>query len=324
METLAGQALALLVAPFVQFAFAGSLFWLPYLAIAFAVALAVCWRGQGETPRAFCRKFFSRRVWAHPSAQADYAYYLVNAVLYPVIVAPLIVSGAAIGGTVEAALHRVFGAMAAPLLAPGAARIAYTVMFFLAYDGARYLAHSLLHDVPILWPFHKLHHTAEVLTPFTNFRAHPVELFVMGLVPNLATGLVSGIVWYAEAGAVGFYTFLGLHVFLLPFNALANLRHAELWISFGPVLNRWLISPAHHRIHHSAEARHFGRNRGFALAIWDRMFGTLDLPGEEERFRLGLGDGGDGAWHRVGRMYGWPFRDAAALLRHLSKVEARR
>ncbi len=281
------------------------------------MALVFYWAGHGGGAprwRPSRRRFFTRRIWAHPSSQADYAYYIVNSVLYPVIVAPLIVSGAVVGGAVDGALAHLFGPMGAPLVGQVAARVLYTVLFFLAYDGARYVGHCLLHDVPLLWQFHKLHHSAEVLTPFTNFRAHPVELFVMGAVPNLATGVVSGVVWYLAADTIGFYTFLGLHVFLLLFNTIANLRHFEVWISFGPVLNRWFISPAHHQIHHSRDPRHLGRNRGFELAIWDRMFGTLYVPGEEEELRLGLGDGMDGAWHRVGRMYGWPCRYALAHL----------
>jgi hypothetical protein len=43
------------------------------------------------------------------------------------------------------------------------------------------------------------------------------------------------------------------------------------------------------------------------------MFGTLYVPGAAEELRLGLGDGTDGAWHGVGRMYAWPFRYALAL-----------
>ena len=167
--------------------------------------------------------------------------------------------------------------------------------------------------MPLLWQFHKVHHSAEVLTPLTNYRAHPVELFLMAAVPSLATGLVSGIFWYVAADEIGVYTFLGAHVLVVGFNAFANLRHFEVWISFGPALNRWLISPAHHQIHHSRDPRHFGSNRGFELAVWDRLFGTLYVPGAVEELRLGLGDGTDGAWHRVGRMYGWPFRYALAL-----------
>ena len=49
----------------------------------------------------------------------------------------------------------------------------YTVLFFVAYDFGRFVAHSALHDVPVLWEFHKPHHTAEVLTPMTAFSAVP-------------------------------------------------------------------------------------------------------------------------------------------------------
>jgi sterol desaturase/sphingolipid hydroxylase (fatty acid hydroxylase superfamily) len=314
---VAPRILALLIDPFVQILFRGSLFWWPYLAISLGVALCVFVAGR-EGGRAalgeFRRRYLTRDLWAHPSSQADYAYYIVNSVLYPILVAPLIVSGAAIAASVHAGLDHAFGSPAAPAMSLGVARTVYTILFFVAYDFGRYVGHSLLHDVPLLWPFHKPHHSAEVLTPFTNFRAHPVELFVMGAAPNAATGLVSGILWYAMAGEIGFYTFLGLHVSIAAFNTIANLRHSPVWISFGPVLNRWLISPAHHQIHHSREARHFGKNRGFELAIWDRLFGTLYLPVRGEAFGFGLDDGSEPSWHSVGRLYGWPFRYALAHL----------
>jgi sterol desaturase/sphingolipid hydroxylase (fatty acid hydroxylase superfamily) len=311
INELGGRALALLIDPWVQFAIQGSIFWWPYLASALAIALAGFWLARGggtATLGAFFRFAFARRIWAHPSAQADYAYYLVNAILYPLMVAPLIVSGAAIAALIEHALRAGFGASPVPALGVPAWRVLYTLFFFAAYDFGRYAAHSALHDVPLLWQFHKVHHSAEVLTPITNFRNHPVELFVSALVPNLCTGVASGVLWYLAAGEIGFYSFLGGHVLMMAFNAVANLRHFSVWISFGPRLNKWFISPAHHQIHHSREARHFGRNRGFDLAIWDRMFGTLYVPGAPEQFRLGLGDGTDGEWHSVSRLYLWPFR----------------
>ena len=188
-------------------------------------------RGGGLTTLGeFRRRFLSRRVWAHSSAKADYAYYIVNSILHPVIVAPLILSGAAVGARVEGGLTALFGPVGAPLLGVTAARVLYTVLFFIAYDFTRFVAHGLLHDVPVLWQFHKVHHSAEVLTPLTNYRAHPVELFLMAALPNLATELVSGVVWYLAADEIGVYMFLGAHVFLALFNTIANLRHFQVWI----------------------------------------------------------------------------------------------
>jgi sterol desaturase/sphingolipid hydroxylase (fatty acid hydroxylase superfamily) len=101
---------------------------------------------------------------------------------------------------------------------------------------------------------------------------------------------------------------MGLHVLIWAFNLVGNLRHSPVWLSYGPRLGRWLISPAHHQLHHSCEPRHWGRNRGFELAIWDRMLGTLYVPPvQPETFRMGLGDGSEASWHCVVRMYLRPF-----------------
>lgn len=168
--------------------------------------------------------------------------------------------------------------------------------------------------MPVLWLFHKVHHSAERLTPFTNYRIHPVELVVMAVVPNALIGLVSGIAWYASGGEVGVYTFFGLHVGVFAYNVIGNLRHWHVWVSFGPALNRWLLSPVHHQIHHSRDPRHYGKNRGYALALWDQLFGTLYVPQAPEPLTFGLGDGTDGEWHSVTAMYGRPFREAWDLL----------
>ena len=40
-------------------------------------------------------------------------------------------------------------------------------------------------------------------------------------------------------------------------------------------------SPAHHQVHHSTDPRHFDKNLGFALAVWDWLFGTLHIPARE-------------------------------------------
>src|SRR6185503_10340022 len=188
-------------------------------------------------------------------------------------------------------------------------KIAYTIFFFVAYDFGRFVAHSLLHDVRILWEFHKVHHSAEVLTPMTTFRAHPIDLAVMYWVPTVTTGVVTWLFHRFVDAGIGFYTFLGLHIVMWLGNLIGNLRHWQVWLSYGQTLNRWLISPAHHQLHHSAEPRHWGCNRGFELAIWDRLYGTLYVPSNQpETFRMGLGDGTDGKWNTLGRMYLWPFQ----------------
>lgn len=316
-ELWAVRILATTVHLFTHVFDSSSVVWWPFVLSAGLIALAVFWLKEGRTTaalREFRRRFLGRGIWLHPSSRADYAYYVVNGIVYPLVVAPLVIGGAAIAAAVQGGLADMFGARSEPLLDLGLSRAVYTLLFFVAYDFGRFAAHSLQHDVPLLWQFHKVHHSAEVLTPFTTYRAHPVDVVVLQIVPNLATGVVSGCVWYLSAGEIGFYTLFGLHVGIAAFNAIGNLRHWHVWISFGPTLNRWLISPAHHQIHHSIEPRHLGKNRGFELAIWDRLFGTLYAPTTEERFAMGLGDGTDGTWYSVIKMYVQPFRDAARCI----------
>jgi sterol desaturase/sphingolipid hydroxylase (fatty acid hydroxylase superfamily) len=311
------QVTARLVSPFFEFIFPDSLIWWPVLLSALLLAAAWFCVADGRGLAAlgeFRRRYLSRAIWGHRSAQVDYAYFIVNTICFPAIVGPLVLSGAALTAAMQAGLTYAFGPVTVPLFDSIVARTLYTILFFLAYDFGRFVAHNLLHEVPLLWEFHRVHHSAEVLTPMTNYRLHPIDLFVMQVCPNLATGLLSGVFFYLCGGAIGFYSFFGLHIGIAAFNAIGNLRHWHVWITFGPTLGRWLISPAHHQVHHSREARHLGKNRGFELAIWDRMFGSLYVPNLEESFAMGLGDGTDGAWNSVGRLYVWPFRYAMARI----------
>jgi sterol desaturase/sphingolipid hydroxylase (fatty acid hydroxylase superfamily) len=309
-------AVAYLFTAFFPFLQRQSQFYWPFLLSTLVVALVV-WRlalggegGRGAWGE-FRRRYLGRALWWHPSARADYRYYIINAVIYPLVAGPALVTGATIASGLDGAFRPLLGTAHALAQSGWAMKLGYTVLFFVAYDFGRFVAHSALHDVPVLWEFHKPHHSAEVLTPFTAFRVHPVDLAVMAWGSALTTGLVTWGFQRLGGPTITFYQFLEMHVLLWGFNLLGNLKHWQVWISYGRVLDRWLISPAHHQIHHSAEARHFGRNRGFELALWDRLYGTLALPRRGDEFRMGLGDGSDGRWHRVWKLYFWPLRSAA-------------
>ncbi len=80
-----------------------------------------------------------------------------------------------------------------------------------------------------------------------------------------------------------------------------------------------MLSPAHHQVHHSTDERHFDRNFGSTLAIWDRLFGTFYQPSEKrEALRFGLDD--DVAPHGLRAAIVTPLQGALAL----SPARARR
>lgn len=293
------------------------LYW-PYLLSALILTVAVYaltkGRRRGVILRGHDGGYFSRAVWWHPSARADYRFYVVNAILFPVLFGLLLVSDLWIADRIRGLLDALFGAREESQ-AGVASYIVYTVLFFLLYDFGRFFGHYIQHRSDLLWAFHKVHHSAEVLTPISNARAHPVDLLCMWTFAHALTGMLLGVFSYLHGGTAGFYTFLGLHIGIFVYNIFGNLRHSHVWLSYGPKLSRVFISPAMHQIHHSVEERHFGHNIGYALSVWDWMFGTLYVPRGEERFEIGLGDGSDARYHGVLRMYFVPLGEIAAGFR---------
>ena len=87
------------------------------------------------------------------------------------------------------------------------------------------------------------------------------------------------------------------------------LRHSQFWISFGPKWERWLISPAMHHIHHSANPKHFDKNMGGALSIWDRWFGTIYYADEEAVKTFGIGPETE-EFRSIKALYFRPFANA--------------
>ena len=299
------------------------LYW-PFLLSTLAIALSLWWY-RAQSARGFAGEYLSRRVWWHRSARADYKLYLLNGLALPALFGVLLFNEAQLLAVVQSWLgitETVGGTSGSTSIL---AKITYTVVFFVALDFGRFVAHCLLHDVPLLWEFHKVHHSAEVLTPLTSYRAHPVELILMAWGPVLATAAATLAFQLAFPGTVSFYTFFGLHVLIWISNLVGNLRHSPVWLSYGPAVGRWLISPAHHQLHHSCDPKHIGCNRGFELAIWDRLYGTLFVPGlQPEALKLGLGDDSEHRYHSVAGMYLLPFRTAFHELRRLFARGARR
>ncbi|MFO0630699.1 MAG: sterol desaturase family protein [Polyangiales bacterium] len=257
----------------------------------------------------------SPRVWAHPSALADYRLIAARAVLRALSFGAWTVSSIAVAALSLSWLRLNLGlpGLRAPSLAVGAL---FTLAAFVAEDLARFLAHLAMHRVPALWAFHRVHHSAEVLTPFTLYRTHPVEAALNQAAGALAVGLVTGVVAWAFGPALRGWQLFGVDALgLLWVLAGANLRHSHVWLSYGPRVERWLLSPAQHQVHHSRAAVHADKNLGTALAVWDRLAGSLYVTTHHERLRFGLSEAEAPIAHTVPSMLLTPFATIFAQAR---------
>lgn len=166
-----------------------------------------------------------------------------------------------------------------------------TLIIVITSDFCKYWAHRAHHEWRFLWPFHAVHHSAEVLTPLTVQRTHPVEPIIRNLLMTFVVGVVQGVVLYFVVGQIDLVTIGGANALYFLFNALgANFRHSHIWISYGPILEHILISPAQHQVHHSVAVKHHDKNYGSMFAVWDWMFGTLYISPAPETLTFGVSD----------------------------------
>ncbi len=145
-----------------------------------------------------------------------------------------------------------------------------------------YWGHRWSHELPFLWDFHAVHHSAEHMDFLVNTRAHPVDIVftrLCGLVPMYLLGLAEPV-----RGAAGLIPVL----VILVGTVWGFFIHSNIRWRMGP-LEHLVASPAFHHWHHTND-HHDLYNKNFAsmLPLLDRVFGTLHLPGDRHPQRYGI------------------------------------
>ncbi len=238
------------------------------------------------------RSIFARRIVLHPSSLVDMRLWALNGVILASAYGMLGFGLFYWRDRIDAGLIGAFGAHAPTPWPAWTVLTMATVLQLLAYEFAYWFAHYLFHKIPALWEFHKVHHSAEVMTTFTELRQHPVEILAFVNLIGLSTGLVFGVMTYVFGPGVRPFTLLNGNILLMLFLiTYGHLRHSHMWIAFTGAAGRILQSPAHHQIHHSDNPQHFDRNLGYSLALWDWAFGTLCVPTKtREPIVFGVGE----------------------------------
>ncbi len=197
---------------------------------------------------------------------------------------------------------------------------------FFVRDFVQWWVHRLLHRVPMLWEFHKVHHSVEQMGFAAHLRYHWMENVVYRTLEYLPLALLG----------IGLYDFFIIHIFTL---AVGHYNHSNISISgtitggilggligiviatsgfevnllnnptwwqqvlvvlglsglgavgLGPLMKRLFNSPEMHIWHHAYEipdSHRYGVNFGLSLAIWDYLFGTAYIPHEGRDIQLGF------------------------------------
>jgi sterol desaturase/sphingolipid hydroxylase (fatty acid hydroxylase superfamily) len=318
-----GLRLALLAHAFLAiFSDPGSQFSIWSLGCALLISLLFIARRQHRRGRKFrlrpiLRVVLPRRLFRGASIRADAGFFLLNNFAAGALIGWALFSFAGIQHAAQLALTAMFGP-AHQRLPPLPAELLQTGAMFLAYEFAYWFDHWLKHKVPFLWEFHRVHHTAETLTPATVYRVHPIDTLVFYDIAvvimastNAAIAQMTGLPGHGITfGGSNILTLGGIFL-------LGHLQHSHMWIAFTGRLGRILLSPAHHQIHHSDNPAHYGKNLGSSLAIFDTLFGTLVVP-EKRRQNLVFGvraEAGERGPHTITGGLVTPFVRAFGALR---------
>jgi sterol desaturase/sphingolipid hydroxylase (fatty acid hydroxylase superfamily) len=155
--------------------------------------------------------------------------------------------------------------------------VACTALAFLAMDLSFYYWHRLNHVVPLLWRFHNVHHTDPALGVSTSFRFHAGEVALSVLFRAAQVTLIGiGPATYA------------LYELAFQCNTLFHHSNLRLPRACERRLNRVLVTPRMHGIHHSQIREEDLSNFSVVLSCWDRLHGTLRLDVPQSRIKIGI------------------------------------
>jgi sterol desaturase/sphingolipid hydroxylase (fatty acid hydroxylase superfamily) len=174
------------------------------------------------------------------------------------------------------------------------------ILSIVALDLTIYAQHVFFHRIPLLWRFHRMHHTDLDIDVTSGARFHPVEIII-------SMGIKMAIIIILGAPA---WSVLMFEVLL---NATSMFNHSNVFMNYriDQFLRTFLVTPDMHRVHHSVIIQETNSNFGFNLPCWDRLFGTYrDQPASgHEAMTIGLANYRDRKWLTLPWMLAVPFSD---------------
>jgi len=140
------------------------------------------------------------------------------------------------------------------------------LLVFIVLDLAGYAVHALNHKVNFFWNAHIIHHSSEEFNLACALRQSVsvfVKLFVILLVPAALLGVGAQVI-----------------AVVAPLHLFAQFWYHTRHINKMGFLEKIIVTPSHHRVHHAMNAEYMDKNFGQIFIIWDKLFGTFqeELP----------------------------------------------
>jgi len=250
-----------------------------------------------------------RDIYTHISARVDIWLWVLERILRPLWAVSLFATvGPATEQYVIASLQWLVGETPA-LQINYAWKLLYSLVALLCYDLMFYAIHYTMHKVPACWAIHKVHHSAEVLTPLTRSREHFLAGPIWATGAAFSYGVAGGVFAYLFDGGITQATLFNIGLFALLFGFNGSFRHYHVQFHYPRWLSNWLQSPAMHHTHHSYLEKHWDTNLAAVTSIWDRMFGTLYIPEKDEYTPWGIGPDTQAGYRTFWQNTTGPFRD---------------
>ena len=212
----------------------------------------------------------------------------VGALTMVVVESPLIQP---LAHLVEQRRWGLLGAFQLPIWAEAAAAL-------VLMDYTFYVWHVFMHRAPLLWRFHAVHHVDLDLDTSTALRFHFGELFLS--VPWRA----------AQVALIGLSPFT-LGVWQVWFALCVMFHHSNLRlpIALERMINRVLVTPRMHGVHHSNHPEETNSNWSSGLTIWDWLHGTLRLDIPQANIEIGVPAYQDASSVALLKVMQMPFKD---------------
>lgn len=239
--------------------------------------LVLFWSWESWRPR------FQGRKHRWPHALTNLALAVVNTILIALLF------GTALAGVADITEQQGWGLLNVfPI-----GSLWHWLAAFLLLDGWHYLWHRANHAIPILWRFHRTHHSDKDLDVTSASRFHTGEITIstllrLFLIPLL--GLTLGQLLLYEIAVV----------------AVTQFHHANISLGRWDRPLRWLlVTPGMHHVHHSVHPSQTNSNFATVFSFWDRLAGTWHPP--IASLRLGLNEFREPYWQTLPGLLKTPF-----------------